>query len=72
MIKSCTKSKIQYIKINYSKKGAFFDDKLSENIGKSKEVWETLKSLGMPQKTLISGFNAVESNNGLTFDKKKL
>ena len=24
----------------------------------------------MPQKTLISNFNAVENNNALTFDKK--
>ena len=24
----------------------------------------------MPKKTLISNFNAVESNNALTFDKK--
>ena len=33
---------------------------------------ETLKSLGMPKKILISNFNAVESNNALTFEKKKL
>ena len=26
----------------------------------------------MPQKTLISNFNAVESNNALTFDKKTI
>ena len=26
----------------------------------------------MPQKTLISNFNAVESNNALTFDKKPI
>ena len=54
------------------KKQAFFDDKLTENIGKPKELWETLKSLGMPQKTLISNFKAVESNNALTFDKKTI
>ena len=24
----------------------------------------------MPKKTLVSNFNAVESNNGLTFDRK--
>ena len=44
----------------------------SENIQKPKELWETLKSLSMPQKTLISNFNAVESNNALTFDKKAI
>ena len=45
-------------------------NKLSECTEKPKELWETLKSLGMPKKTLISNFNAVESNNALTFDKK--
>ena len=64
------KSKIQNIKINQSKKRAFFDDKLSEYIGKPKELWETLKSLGTVKKPLISNFNAIESNNTLTFDKK--
>ena len=49
---------------------SIFDDKLSENIGKPKELWETLKSLCMPQKTLISSINAVEGNNALTFDRK--
>ena len=33
---------------------------------------ETLKSLGMPKKILISNFNAVESNNALTFEKKTI
>ena len=64
---------MQYIKFNCSKKTSiFFDAKLSENIGKPKELWETLKSLGMPQKTLIPNFNGVESNNGLTFHKKTI
>ena len=64
------KAKYNTLKLITAKKRAFFDDKLSENIGKPKELWETLKSLDMPQKTLISNFNAVESNNALTFDKK--
>ena len=54
------------------KKRGFFDDKLSGNIGKPKELWETLKSLGIPQKTLISNLNANESNNALTFDRKTI
>ena len=71
MIKNCTK-KQNTLKLITAKKRAFFDDKLSENIGKPKELWETLKSLDMPQKILISNFNAVESNNALTFDKKTI
>ena len=54
------------------KKRAFFDEKFLENIRKTKELWETLKYFDMPQKTLISNFNAVESYNALTFYKKKL
>ena len=65
------KTKYNTLKLIIVKKWAFFDDKLSENIRKPK-LWQTLKSLGMPQKTLISNFNTVESNNTLTFDKKKL
>ena len=65
-------AKYNTLKLITAKKRAFFDDKLSENIGKPKELWETLKSLDMPQKTLISNFNAVESNNALTFDKKTI
>ena len=45
---------------------AFFDDKLP----KPKEPWEILKPLNMSKRTLISNFNAVDSNNALKFDKK--
>ena len=48
------------------------DDKLSEYVGKPKEVSETLKSLDIPKKTLVWNFNAVESNNALTVDKKTI
>ena len=43
------KAKYNTLKLIAAKKRAFFDDKFSENIGKLKEQWETLKSLGMPQ-----------------------
>ena len=66
------KAKYNTLKLIAAQKRAFFEDKLAENIGKPKELWETLKSLGMPQKTLISNFNPVESNNALTFDKKAI
>ena len=66
------KAKDNTLKLITVKKLAFFDDKLSECIGKPKELWETLKFLGMPKKTLISNFNAIESNNALTFDKKTI
>ena len=66
------KAKYNTLKLITPEKPVFFDDKLSEYVVKLKELWETLKSLEMPKKTLISNFNAVESNNALTLDKKKL
>ena len=48
------------------KKQAFFEEKLSETIGKPKELWESLKALGMPNKTVISNFSAIEENDTLT------
>ena len=53
-------------------KRAFFNDKLSEYIDKPKELCETLKSLGIRKKTLISNFNGVESNIKLKFDEKTI
>ena len=66
------KAKYNTLKLITPEKPVFFDDKLLEYIVKLKELWETLKSLRMPKKTLISNFNAVESNSALTLDKKKL
>ena len=44
--------------------------KLSESTGKPKELWKSLKSLVMPNKTVISNFNAIEESNTLTFDTR--
>ena len=49
-----------------------FEEKPSETIGKSKELWESLKSLGMPSKTVISNFNAIEENDTLTYDTRSI
>ena len=53
-----------------AKKQAFFDEKLSEIVGKPKELWNTLKSLGMPKKTIVSNFNVIDNNMSLTSDIK--
>ena len=53
-----------------AKKQAFFDEKLSEIVGKPKELWNTLKSLGMPKKTIVSNFNVTDNNMSLTSDIK--
>ena len=66
------KSKYDALKLIASKKQAFFQEKLSETIGKSKELWESLKSLGMPKRTVVSNFNAIEENDTLTYGKRSI
>ena len=45
-----------------AKEQVFFNGKLSESVGQPKELWNTLKSLGMPKKTVVSNFNAIDKN----------
>ena len=56
------KTKYDSSKLIATKEQAFFKEKLSETIGKPKELWECLKSLGIPHKTVISNFNAIEED----------
>ena len=35
-------------------------------------MWESLKCLGMPSKTLISNFNAMEDNTTLTYGTQSI
>ena len=37
-------------KMIFDKKRSFFEKKLSESIGKPKDLWKALKSLGLPNK----------------------
>ena len=62
------KAKYDAQKLIAAKKQAFFDEKLSESVGKPKELWNTPKSLGMPRKTVVSNFNAIDDNKPLTYD----
>ena len=47
------------IKFNRSKKQAFFDESISESVGKPKELLNTLKFHGMPKETIVSNFSAI-------------
>ena len=58
--------------MHQKKKKAFYEQKLSETIGKPKELWESLKSLDMANKTAISSFNAIEENDVLTYDTRSI
>ena len=71
LFKKCKKLRLHIDKELYKKKPKYdelnlFEEKLSETIGKPKEFWESLKSLCIPNKTLISNFNAIEENDSLT------
>ena len=57
------KSKYDALKLIASKKTSIFWNDFSETIGKLKKLWESLKSLGMPKRTIISNFNAIEDND---------
>ena len=59
------KAKYDASKLIATKRQAFFEENLSETIGKPKELCESLKSLRMPNKTVISNFNAIEEGNTL-------
>ena len=59
-------------KLIATKKQAFVDGKTSESVGKPKELWNTLKSLGMPKKTVVSNFNAIDNDKSLTYDIKTM
>ena len=41
-------------------------------IDKPKELWESLTSLDMPNKTMISNFNGIEDNDTLTYDTSSI
>ena len=49
-IKDYIKRLYNALKLIAMKQQAFFDGNLSENVGKPKELWKTLKSLAMPKK----------------------
>ena len=66
------KVKYEALKLTETKKQASVKEKVSESIGKPKELWEFLKYLGMPNKTLISNFNVMKDNDTLTYDTRSI
>ena len=53
-----------------NKKKNFVIRKLNDNIGKPKELWKSLKSLGLPSKTNSSATICLEKDGILSFDPK--
>ena len=53
--------------IKYKKK-KYFEEKLTVNIAKPKNLWQALKSLGLPNKKTSQSNICLENINGLLFD----
>ena len=52
------------------KKKEFFENKLTENIGKPKELWKAIKGLGLESKQISSPNICLKENNNNVFDPK--
>ena len=51
-----------------NKKRAFFENKLTESIGKPKNLWKALRSIGLPSKTSSCEVNALKMKNTVEHD----
>ena len=52
----------------FNKKRSFLEKKLSESIGKPKDLWKVLKSIGLSNKFPCSEFSALKINNTVEHD----
>ena len=50
----------------------YFETKLTKNIGKPKELWKTLKTLGLPNKVSIATINALKDDKVVKHDPKSI
>ena len=55
-------------KLICTKKKAYFESKLTENIENPKELWKCLKSLGLKLERSISNINCPENDRSTNFD----
>jgi len=53
-----------------NKKRNFIEQKLTDNIGKPKELWKILRGIGAPTKTKSSTNICLQSENNISFDTK--
>ena len=59
----CNAARYKLQKMFINKKRAFLENKLTESIGKLKDLWKALRSLGLPSKTSSCGVNALKINS---------
>ena len=65
-IDNATRYKLQKMIIN--KNRAFLENKLTESIGKPKDLWRALRSIGLPSKTSSCEVNALKINDKVEHD----
>ena len=56
-------------KMIFNKKKDYFENKLNECIGKPKDLWKALKSLGLPNKISSCEVSALKVNKTVQHDK---
>ena len=66
-----TKLKYDVQKFIKEKKRDYYETKLEQNIGKPKELWKTLKSLGLPSKKASVSNICLKNGDGISFDDAK-
>ena len=59
-------------KLIRTKKKAYFESKLTDSIGKPKQLWKILKSLGLKFERSISNINCLENDVSTNFDVKDI
>ena len=69
-IKYAARCKVR--KMIFNKKRSFFENKLIESIGKPKDLWKALKSLGFPNKISSCEFRALKINNAVEHDANSI
>ena len=63
-------AKINVQKLIKIKKRDFYQEKLRENVGKPKELWKALKSLGLPPKINTDSQVSLKDGETISFDEK--
>ena len=63
-------AKYHALKLIKQKKSPFYKEKLKENIGKPKELWKALKSLGLSSKKGIISNKCLKKDGKICFDDK--
>ena len=63
-------AKINVQKLIKNKKRDFYHEKLRENVGKPKELWKALKSLGLPSKITPVSQVSLKDGETISFDEK--